>query len=125
MVWDTPPETKELTELDRQVIGARHKRLTIPLENKLLLRQVADILRGLANQIDFDSRRPDTTERTALLDAKHSIDCTNRKIRALAEQHGVELREGRPKGTGGGEHRENRNGTVSSRAAGVTLHAVD
>ena len=86
MVWDKPPEVPELTEIDRMVIGARHKRLTIPLENKVLLRQVADELRGLAAQIDFDSRRPDTSERTALLDAKHSIDCTNRKIRALAQQ---------------------------------------
>lgn len=92
MVWD---EKQELTQLDRDLIGGA-KRITIPLHNKILLRDVADALRGLATTMDLNSRMVETSERDALLRVKHEIDHTNRLIKDACRRHDVELRDGRP-----------------------------
>lgn len=85
----------QLTELDKMIIG-KSKRVIVPLHNKLLLRDVADALRGLAQVMDIHSRLDNTSERDALLRAKVEIDHTNQVIKAACKQHNVKLREGRP-----------------------------
>ncbi len=95
MVWDKDPGGENLSKFDREMLG-QSKRLTIPVTDRLVLRKVADLLRGLANVIDFESRRPDNTARSSLFRIATEVDSTNRKIRYEAQKAGIDLREGRP-----------------------------
>ena len=87
-----------LSDMDRDIIGG-NKRITIPMGDRLVLRQVADLLRGLANTMDHWSRLPvteDMTERLMMMSVSSDIDRTNLLIRETARQAGIEIREGRP-----------------------------
>lgn len=84
-----------LTELDRTIIG-KSKRVIVPLHNKMLLRDVADALRGLAQVMDIHSRLDTMSERDALLRVKVEIDHTNQIIRSACKRYDVKLRDGRP-----------------------------
>lgn len=105
----------EFTELDRKIVGTS-KRITIPLGEALLMRQVADILRGLATQLDFNSRRTDLQERTRRMQDRFDVDCANRKIKDAAKLFGTEIREGRRTNAERLEQEENDTGTVTIRA---------
>jgi len=85
----------ELNSFDISILGTS-KRLSIPLGEPLLMRQVADLLRGLAMQLDHNSRRPDMPERSRRFMDKADIDSTNRKIKEAAKLFGTEIKEGRP-----------------------------
>lgn len=52
------PEEPPLNALDRVVIGGA-VRLHIPFDDLLALREYAGLLRGLADDIDFNARRTD------------------------------------------------------------------
>ena len=92
MVWD---KKEGLSDVDRAIIGGA-KRISIPLHNKMLLRDVADAFRGLAQTMDFQSRLDTVSEKDALLRVSHEINHTNRLIKAACKRYDVELREGRP-----------------------------
>ena len=87
-----------LTEFDKDIIGG-NKRITIPMHDKFVMRQVADTLRGLANTMDHWSRMPETedmTERYIMMVIAAEIDRSNTLIRYAASQAGIEINEGRP-----------------------------
>lgn len=85
----------ELNDFDRQLLP-KTKRLSIPLGEPLLMRQVADLLRGLAMQLDHNSRRTDMTERSRRFMDMADINSTIWKIKDAARQFGSEIKEGRP-----------------------------
>lgn len=97
MVWDQKSHENpyELNDFDLSILGVS-KRLSIPLGEPLLMRQVADLLRGLAMQLDHNSRRSDMPERSRRFMDKADIDSTNRKIKEAAKLFGSEIKEGRP-----------------------------
>ena len=87
-----------LTEMDRDIVGG-HKRITIPMHDRFILRSVADALRGLCNTLDLYSRMPvsdEMPERLMMMAVGFEIDRINRLIRSTAEQAGIEIKEGRP-----------------------------
>ncbi len=90
---EIPPEPPPLTDFDKMIIG-RPKRISIPLEDKFVLRKIADLLRGLAIVMDFESRRPDTAQRESLSRIRWEIGKTNTKIREAALQAGIYWQEG-------------------------------
>lgn len=92
---EIPPEPTPLTDFDKMIIG-RPKRINIPLEDKFVLREIADLLRGLATIMAFESRRPDTAQRESLSRIRWEIRKTNTKIREAALQAGIYWQEGAP-----------------------------
>ena len=115
MVYDGKPMSGEnpyeLNDFDLSILGTS-KRLSIPLGEPLLMRQVADLLRGLAMQLDHNSRRPDMPERSRRFMDAADIDSTSRKIKAAAKQFGTEIKEGRPAAGKPAERYEDTGGTV-------------
>lgn len=98
MVYDgKSPEGNpyELSEFDQSLLP-RSKRLNIPIGEPLLMRQVADLLRGLAMQLDHNSRLHDLPERSRRFADLHDITSTNNKIKEAAKLFGSEIKEGRP-----------------------------
>lgn len=96
MVWDQKTDNPyELNDFDRSLLPAC-KRISIPLGEPLLMRQVADLLRGLAMQLDHNSRRCDMPERSRRFMDASDVDSTSRKIKDAAKQFGTEIKEGRP-----------------------------
>ena len=74
----------EMTPFDREVVGAfGSKNLRIPMTSAVNLRRVADIMRGLAGELEILSRRGDLSARFIILAAKQCIDEANEKIREL------------------------------------------
>ena len=64
-------------------------RLEIPLTSVYNLRRVAALLRGLAEQLDFLSRRDDIPPRSITFQARESARATNYKLRAMRRKKGV------------------------------------
>lgn len=85
----------DLNDFDLSLLP-RSKRLSIPIGEPLLMRQVADLLRGLAMQLDHNSRRQDMPERSRRFMDLSDIENTNRKIKDAAKLFGSEIKEGRP-----------------------------
>ena len=119
MVYDGKPmigeNPYELTDFDRSLLPAC-KRISIPLGEPLLMRQVADLLRGLAMQLDHNSRRCDMPERSRRFMDAADIDSTSRKIKDAAKQFGSEIKEGRPPSGQTAEHGGNAGGTLKIAA---------
>lgn len=111
MVYDARHD-KPLTDFDRMIVG-KAVRITLPLSSRLLLGDAADILRGLANQLDHLSRRHDISERTALTSAKGEAQLAQQKIRSAAFDRGIIVREGRPTNAEMLERKGITDGTVS------------
>ena len=87
-----------LTDFDLKIIGT-NKRITIPMGDRFVLRQVADALHGLANKLDYRSRMEPTDEwpeRLIMMTVGFEIDHVNSLIRSAAAQAGIEIKEGRP-----------------------------
>src|SRR3546814_14109896 len=99
MVYDGKPmngeNPYELSDFDRSLLPSS-KRISLPLGEPLLMRQVADLLRGLAMQLDHNSRRPDMPERSRRFMDMADIDSTSSKIKEAAKQIGTEIKAGRP-----------------------------
>lgn len=72
----------DLSDFDKSIIG-KDVRITIPLKSKVRLRDVAELLRGLAQRLDGISRDPHYSERHALFDAKWVAQQTQKKIGIL------------------------------------------
>ena len=95
MVMLKPPMPEPLSERDRAMLG-NHCRIKVPLASKLLLRDVADALRGLAQIMDLQSRLNETTEREALVRIQYEVRHTNCLINEACKRYDIELRDGRP-----------------------------
>jgi|SRR5579859_3896988 len=77
-------EGEELTDFDREVARAfGSKNLRIPMTSAVNLRRVADIMHGLATELDRLSRRGDLSSRSIIIEARWLIDQANMKIRTL------------------------------------------
>lgn len=101
----------ELSDYDMSLLP-RSKRISIPLGEPLLMRQVADLLRGLAMQLDHNSRRQDMPERSRRFMDMSDIDSTSRKIKEAAKLFGSEIKEGRPIANAPREQDEDEEKTV-------------
>lgn len=98
MVWDKKDE--KLTEIDREIIG-ESRRVTIPLAimesgNKLVLREVATVLRTLAQVIDIQAGMREISEKDALLRVRHEIGHANKLITEATKRYDIILLEGSP-----------------------------
>lgn len=71
-----------LSAYDLEIIG-RSVRLDIPLQDPRALKQIADMLRGLANTIDFAVERDDLTLRQRLMTLKAEFTAASKRIREL------------------------------------------
>lgn len=108
-------DDQALSDFDRQIIGAS-KRITIPLGDRFILRNFADLFRGLATTMDHYSRlspTPDLSERLMMLQVTLEIDRVNRMIKQIAKQAGVEVKEGRPRLPKTEEHSTDKSETVN------------
>lgn len=77
-------ERDELTDFDRTVVGAfGSKNLRIPMTSAVNLRRIADIMHGLATELDRISRRGDLSARSIILEAHFLVDMANKSIREL------------------------------------------
>lgn len=74
-----------LSAYDLEVIG-KSIRLDIPFRDEFVLREVADLLRGFANSIDFTTRRDDLPLRSKLLQLKLEARALNGRIRYLQDR---------------------------------------
>ena len=96
MVWDKKAEKKSegLSEWDLGITRGRHRaRLDIPLLSAAGLRESIDIMRGLANQLDFELRGREQAERTAMLTARFEIHQANQRLKQIHDRELIFLRE--------------------------------
>jgi len=91
-----------LDRYDLDIIGGGGaKRLHIPMGDKFIWRICAEQLRSLATQLDVYSRLPPTeelSERNMHVIIKGMIDSANRVMKQAADQAGLVIADGRPKG---------------------------
>lgn len=71
-----------LTQYDLEIIG-RPVRIEIPFEDPVKLREIADMLRGFANSIDFTTQRDDIPLRARLVMLKQEASGVNYRIRGM------------------------------------------
>lgn len=88
-------EDEILSEYDRKIIGGT-KRVSIPMENRALMRDTLDSLRRLTNDIQHALDMPGLNNRGFLQLCRGAVTTCNDTIRRKAEAHGVRIREGRP-----------------------------
>jgi len=112
-------EDLKMKPMERDIVGRTYARIEIPLTSALALRDAADMLRGLANDLDFQSRQERVKEVTKLVGARMSIDSTRRRLRLRGEQDEQMFREeeeaARNRGTYNG-HTVNSNNRGDSKA---------
>lgn len=95
-----------LNDYELDLVGRSAKRLHIPMGDKFIWRTVADRLRGLATTLDHYSHLPATEELTELTMhyiVVNQINAINRDIRQTADQKGLVINDGRPRGSKGKE----------------------
>jgi hypothetical protein len=86
MTRRTIPKQRPLDE----AAGIPVARLDIPLNSQVNLRRAAEILKGLANQLDVLSRNTDLAPKHALLTARDNIRAANGRLRAMRRKKGEE-----------------------------------
>ena len=69
-----------LSKMDLEILGRKECRLCVPIVSRFDLRMVADMLRGLATMMDWESRRGDVPERASLFRVQQEIGLANRRI---------------------------------------------
>lgn len=75
---------EEMSDFDRQVAGAfGSKNLRIPMTSAVDLRRVADIMAGLATELNRLSRRGDLSTRSIIIEAQWLVSRANHAIRTL------------------------------------------
>ena len=74
-----------LTAYDLEIFGSG-VRIEVPFDNEFVLREVADLLRGYANSIDFMTRRDDIPLRAKLVQLKMEARTINARIRQMKDQ---------------------------------------
>ena len=84
---EEPKETCDLNQMDRDILGG-DIRLTIPLGSRYQLRNVADLLRGYAAEIDFITRQAEMDERSLLFHLKFKAKLLNKRIREVFDLTG-------------------------------------
>ena len=88
----TQASHEETADLDHRS-GGRSIGLIVPLENKCLLREVAEALRGLAQVMDTQSRLKGVSEPETLVRVKFEVRHANNLIAAACARHGVDRTE--------------------------------
>lgn len=81
--YEVQRDIKPMDEQMRDLGFLARARVDIPITDRMLLRQAADLLHGLATRIEVASRRTDVEERSALIQAALDIKATNKKLLAL------------------------------------------
>lgn len=76
------PQMDELSDLDRKHIGT-FIRIEIPLTDIYKLRKVADMLRGMATEIDQRTRRTDLSIKDILVGLKFELALRASRIRSI------------------------------------------
>lgn len=74
-----------LTAYDLEIIG-KAVRIEVPFDDEFILREVADMLRGFANSIDFTTRRDDLPLRAKLVQLRYEARALNGRIRMMQDQ---------------------------------------
>ncbi|MGE0733252.1 MAG: hypothetical protein AB7G15_16955 [Alphaproteobacteria bacterium] len=130
MVWDAKAEKKSegLSEWDLGITRGRHRaRLDIPLLSAAGLREAVDIMRGLANQLDFELRGRDQSERTAMLTARFEVYQANQRMKKIHDREVIFLRERterQKKVAGNGGQKTNAEATEHSEYPQQPQHPV-
>ena len=81
-------DNRSSSEADRHRVGSQIG-VDIPLENKALLHDVAEALRGLAQVMDLQSGSKGVSELDALVRVKFEVRHTNNIIRAACKRYHV------------------------------------
>lgn len=76
------PDHEQLDDFDLAIVG-RVVRLEIPLHSPSALRQVADLLRGLANQCEFAATDRTLKPRTRMFELMSYARAVNRKLKSI------------------------------------------
>lgn len=85
-----PAEPEEpLGEVDRLVLG-KSVRITIPLANSSLLREIAELMRGTAIAMEANARSGDS-EKQRLLRCRDELLALRIKIARASAEHGIKL----------------------------------
>ena len=93
MPWNYE-DGNELDASVREMIPER-KRIAVPLYNKLLLREVGDLLAGYGQRLKTLSTMRQWETEGVLYEAIRETDELNEKIKAACRRHGVEPKERR------------------------------
>lgn len=90
--YNRPPPPEEDVE------DVKTLRLEIPVSppDRQLMREIADILKGMGTWLDFHSRLTDRSDREMQLNIVDCIRQANNKIRREAGLRGIRWRTGRP-----------------------------
>ena len=82
---------------EEDAVNVRTRRLEIPVcEHRQLMRDVADIVKGLGNDMDVWSRLLDRSEEEMETMIEKKIKRANEDIRDQSNLHGIKWRSGRP-----------------------------
>jgi hypothetical protein len=86
------PDWENMDEISAQspdFIG-RSSRLDIPLNSQYNLRRVADLGKGLMEQLDFISRRDDISKKEAMRQAQSCVRAVNQQLHGMMRKKGEE-----------------------------------
>ena len=86
----------ELPEEDVEDVRTRRVEIPVSPPDRVLLREVSDIMKGLATDMDFWSRLTDRSEHEMRVMIEDRINRANNEIRRRAELRGIKWRTGRP-----------------------------
>jgi hypothetical protein len=91
----TVPE-KSLPSIETHPIKTRRIEIPVSPPDRILMREIADIIRGLGFRLDFWSRSRDHDEDDMEAMVDHWVDRANRDIRKAAALRDIKWRQGRP-----------------------------
>lgn len=80
MAMKRKPDPTELSQMDKDIIGDTC-RIEIPFRDIHKMRVAAELLRGYADSLDFNSRRTDLPVRTILLSLREEARAINKRLR--------------------------------------------
>jgi|DEB0MinimDraft_6_1074348.scaffolds.fasta_scaffold134654_1 hypothetical protein len=136
MVWDKAPEW---SQMDGELIGRPAVRIDVPIMvqfgdemepmSRMAMLDIAERLRGLANQIDAKMRAPHRHGEPmrlgdSLQSCANAVRLCQRQVSTIAKEERQLLEQDRQKGGGNAGHIPHEGGTVESVTPLKPLHFV-
>ena len=122
MVWDKPQDAP-LNDLDKRIIGPLWCVLEIPLEDRVLLKKVGDMLSGLGRDISMNAGREISRRELALI-VKHRVMEVNQRTKNHASEAGINVPRAGRRRRRLAEQARNEEGTTTVTNFAKPLHRV-
>lgn len=122
MVWK-PQKDEPLTDFDKKIIGTLWCILEIPLEDRILLKKVGDMLAGLGRDISVNAGREITRRELAVI-VKHRVGEIRQRIRDHATEIGVSVPRAGQRARRIAEQAANETGITKVTSVVEPLHRV-